>query len=188
MATNRDQFCLRQPLDVIVNVPSNRDYGRKKRGRPSAKDVALIVEIAQSSLLEDRAMVRIYGPGGIPVYWIINLVDRQVEVYSRPSKNGYRSRTDFLPGEQIPVKDRDATLGERAGESDAGQGEGLGSGAQVAVGRADPHASSRTGREGVGESVELGDRSGEGDNADLDVGQQPPDRGQSDIAQSVLTS
>jgi hypothetical protein len=37
---------------------SNRDYGRKKRGRPGAKDVALIVEIAQSSLPEDRAMVR----------------------------------------------------------------------------------------------------------------------------------
>ena len=91
-------------------------------------------------------------------------------------------------GEQIPVEDRDATVGERAGESDAGQGEGLGSGAQVAVGRADPHTSSGTGREGVGESVELGGRSGEGDDADLDVGQQPPGRGQSDIAQGLLTS
>ncbi len=89
---------------------------------------------------------------------------------------------------QIPVEERDATMGERAGESDTGQGEGLGSGAQVAVGRADPHASSRTSREGVGESVELGGRSGEGDYTDLDVGQQPPGRGQPDIAQGLLTS
>jgi Uma2 family endonuclease len=44
--------------DQAVVRGSNRDYGRKKRGRPGAKDVALIVEIAQSSLPEDRAMVR----------------------------------------------------------------------------------------------------------------------------------
>jgi Uma2 family endonuclease len=44
--------------DQAVVRGSNRDYGRKKRGRPGAKDVALIVEIAQSRLPEDRAMVR----------------------------------------------------------------------------------------------------------------------------------
>ena len=82
---------------------SNRDYGRKKRGRPSAKDVALIVEIAQSSLLEDRAMVRIYGPAGIPVYWIVNLVDRQVEVYAEPHAGGYATRVDYRSGQHVPV-------------------------------------------------------------------------------------
>ena len=34
-----------------------------------------------------------YARDGIPVYWIVNLVDRQVEVYARPVKAGrYRSR------------------------------------------------------------------------------------------------
>ena len=90
--------------------------------------------------------------------------------------------------EQIPIEDRDATVRERAGESDAGQGEGLGSGAQVAVGGAHAHASGGTGREGVGEPVELGGRSGEGDDADLDVGQESPGRCEPDIAQCLLTS
>jgi Uma2 family endonuclease len=89
--------------DQAVVRGSNRDYGRAKRGRPGAKDVALIVEIAQSSLTEDRAMVTIYGPGGIPVYWIINLVDRQVEVYSGPGPDGYASRIDYRSGQEIPV-------------------------------------------------------------------------------------
>jgi hypothetical protein len=90
--------------------------------------------------------------------------------------------------EQVPVEDRDAAVGERAGESDAGQGEGLGCGAQVSVGRTDPHAPGGTGRQSVRETVELGGRSGEGYDADLDVGQEPPRGRQSDIAQGLLTS
>ena len=89
--------------DQAVVRGSNRDYGRKKRGRPGAKDVALIVEIAQSRLPEDRAMVRIYGPGGIPAYWIVNLVDRQVEVYTAPHSGGYATRVDYRSGQHVPV-------------------------------------------------------------------------------------
>ena len=66
--------------------------------------------------------------------------------------------------------------------------EGLGSGAQITVRGAHAHTSGGTGREGIGEPVELGGRSGEGDDADLDVGQEPPGGGQSDIAQGLLTS
>jgi Uma2 family endonuclease len=89
--------------DQAVVRGSNRDYLRKKRGRPDAKDVALIAEIAQSSLTEDRAMVKIYGPGGIPVYWIINLVDRQVEVYSGPQAEGYATCDIYRSGEHVSV-------------------------------------------------------------------------------------
>ena len=31
-------------------------------------------------------MAPIYGQGGIPVYWIANLIDGQVEVYSDPDR------------------------------------------------------------------------------------------------------
>ena len=41
--------------------------------------------------------------GQIPVYWIVNLVDRQVEVYSRPGRNGYRSQKIYKSGEEVPV-------------------------------------------------------------------------------------
>jgi Uma2 family endonuclease len=48
-------------------------------------------------------MARIYGGSGIPAYWIVNLVDRQVEVYTLPYVDGYHSRQDFAPGQELPV-------------------------------------------------------------------------------------
>jgi Uma2 family endonuclease len=91
-----------EPDEAVVRG-SIRDYARGKRGKPGRQDVGLIVEVSQSSLADDRAMVRIYGPAGIPVYWIVNLVDRQVEVYSRPQPDGYATRDVFRPGEYVPV-------------------------------------------------------------------------------------
>ena len=54
----------------------------------------MVVEISDSSLSEDRKQAAIHAAGGIPVYWIVNLVDRQLEVYSDPSPSGsYSTRT-----------------------------------------------------------------------------------------------
>ena len=71
--------------------------------RLCGKDVGLIVEVAYSSLAEDRAMVAVYGRSGIPIYWILNLVDHQVEVYSCPQPDGYATRTDYQSGQHVPV-------------------------------------------------------------------------------------
>ncbi|MCY2991265.1 MAG: Uma2 family endonuclease [Planctomycetota bacterium] len=48
-----------------------------------------------------------YAVARIPVYWIVNLVDRQVEVFTNPSGPGeqpdYGVCQVFLPGDQVPV-------------------------------------------------------------------------------------
>jgi len=51
---------------------------------PGREDVALVVEVARSSLADDRALAQTYGGGGIPEYWIINVDGRQLEVYAHP--------------------------------------------------------------------------------------------------------
>jgi len=56
---------------------------------PGPADVALIVEIADSSLDDDRAMAATYGGGGIPAYWIVNVAGRQLEVYGNPVGGAY---------------------------------------------------------------------------------------------------
>jgi Uma2 family endonuclease len=56
---------------------------------PQPEDVALIVEVAKSSVAIDREQAVILGAAGVPVYWIINLPDRQLEVYSNPSGGAY---------------------------------------------------------------------------------------------------
>jgi Uma2 family endonuclease len=86
--------------DQCVVRGSVRDYARRS---PGAADVGLVVEIAESSLREDREMALTYGASGIPVYWIVNLQESQVEVYTHPTKSGYDARCDYQPGEEIPV-------------------------------------------------------------------------------------
>jgi len=77
-----------------------RDYSQRA---PGSADVALVVEISDTSLSEDRKLAQVYAASGIPVYWIVNLVDRQVEVYTVPSSTGYRSRVDFTAGQEVAV-------------------------------------------------------------------------------------
>lgn len=76
-----------------------RDYVDR---HPGPSDTALVVEVADSSLAKDRRRTKSYGPGGIPVFWIVNLVDRSVEVYSNPGPNGYATRTDYAVGTEVP--------------------------------------------------------------------------------------
>ena len=47
--------------------------------------------------------MRIYGNGGVPAAWIINLVDRQVEVFSDPCPEGYRARQVFDASQEVPL-------------------------------------------------------------------------------------
>ena len=91
--------------DLIVARGEIRDY---LRGDPEPDDVALVVEVSDSSLADDRSlMARVYGGGGVVRYWIINLVDRQVEVYSTPSGAtepiGFRHCEVYTIGQDVPV-------------------------------------------------------------------------------------
>jgi Uma2 family endonuclease len=71
---------------------------------PGPKDVSLVIEISDATLGKDRGDKRInYGRAGIPVYWIVNLVDRQIEVYSGPQPDGYATRADYRSGQHVPV-------------------------------------------------------------------------------------
>jgi Uma2 family endonuclease len=75
---------------------------------PTAADTGLIIEVADSSLLRDqRDKTRIYARAGIPAYWIINLVDRRIEVYLQPSGPtavpAYGAFQTFQPGDSVPL-------------------------------------------------------------------------------------
>ena len=58
-------------------------------GHPDGSDVALIVEVSDSMLAADRALAATYGGGNIPAYWIVNIRDRQLEVYANPAAGVY---------------------------------------------------------------------------------------------------
>lgn len=70
----------------------------------SARDVALVIEIAESSLsIDQKDRARVYASSGIPVYWIVNRVDHQIEVYTNPGPDGYRSSEILKPGQDVAV-------------------------------------------------------------------------------------
>jgi Uma2 family endonuclease len=76
---------------------------------PNATDFGIVIEVSDSSLAFDRRdKGRIYARAGIPVYWIINVADKVVEVYSDPESTanppGYRSRKDYRPGDDVPLE------------------------------------------------------------------------------------
>ena len=80
-------------------------YANYRHRIPTPDDVALLVEVSETTLRQDRGPKRAaYARAGIAVFWIVNLVARRVEVYTRPVKEGrYRSRKDYKPGQQAPV-------------------------------------------------------------------------------------
>jgi Uma2 family endonuclease len=47
-------------------------------------------EVAEASLQKDKKLkARIYAVGGVPEYWLVNLIDKVVLVHRRPLKGRY---------------------------------------------------------------------------------------------------
>lgn len=91
--------------DAIVVRGDRRDYLTRK---PFPEEISLVIEVADSSLRQDRTVKkRLYAAWGIPIYWIINLVDNQIEVYTEPTGAGrkatYQQEQIYGANDEVPV-------------------------------------------------------------------------------------
>jgi hypothetical protein len=91
--------------DAVVLRGPDTTYGKRWA---RADDVALLVEIADTSHARDSGVkLRRYAGFGIPVYWIIDLNRRLVEVrtlpYGKGKQAGYGRCEIYQDGDQIPV-------------------------------------------------------------------------------------
>lgn len=85
-STRLDEQTEPQP-DFAVLRPRDDFYRGFHAG---AGDILLLVEIADGSLKFDRVIKRpLYARAGIPEYWIVNLVDGEVEICRQPGASGY---------------------------------------------------------------------------------------------------
>jgi Uma2 family endonuclease len=75
-------------LAIVRGMP--KDY-RDQHPRP--QDVGLIVEVADTSIAKDREKRHLYARAGITTYWLVNLLDRRLEVFSSP--NTGRADSDY---------------------------------------------------------------------------------------------
>jgi Uma2 family endonuclease len=91
--------------DVLVVRGDRRQYTDR---HPGPQEVILIVEVADSSLRRDQVFKkRLYAAAGILVYWVVNLPEARIEVYTNPSgpaeRPGYRQRKDYGRSDAVPV-------------------------------------------------------------------------------------
>jgi Uma2 family endonuclease len=64
----------------------------------------LIVEVAESSLAKDRGRkLRLYATCKVPEYWVVNLVERCVEVYRGVDAATYAQMERYEPGQSIQL-------------------------------------------------------------------------------------
>jgi Uma2 family endonuclease len=81
---------------------------RRSQTHPVPSEIAIVEEVSDSSLSSDRLFKgRIYARASIPVYWIVNLIDRCVEVYSEPTgpipEPIYKSKQVYGNRKSVPV-------------------------------------------------------------------------------------
>jgi hypothetical protein len=69
---------------------SHSDYRER---HPYGNECRLVVEVADSSVERDRLKAAIYSSASVKEYWILNLVDRQLERFMEPAISGYQSST-----------------------------------------------------------------------------------------------
>lgn len=99
-----DEFSLPEP-DLAIIRGSLRDYLQR---RPNALDLGLLIEVADSTLLQEgRVKLRVYAQARLPHYWIVNITERRVEAYESPINTpdgpGYATRRDYGMGQEVPV-------------------------------------------------------------------------------------
>jgi Uma2 family endonuclease len=98
-----------EPDVAVVRGPARR----YRRSHPQSKDIALLIEVADATLRSDRTTKQqLYAGARIPVYWIVNLIDSCVEVYTLPRGGrspAYRQRQDYAANDAVPlvIEDRE---------------------------------------------------------------------------------
>ena len=93
-----------QPDLVLLHNPP---VGRP----PGPAEVALVVEVADTSLGFDRDVkLPRYSQAGISEAWLVDLNSETIEVHSGPGPGGYRRTTRYTTGERV----ESATLPELA--------------------------------------------------------------------------
>jgi Uma2 family endonuclease len=91
--------------DAVVVRGEVKDYSRR---HPGPQETALVIEVSDATLRRDRGTKkRIYARARIPVYWVINLIDMRLEVYTDPSgptrQPNYQTQRYYGIGAEIPV-------------------------------------------------------------------------------------
>ena len=96
-----------EPEPDFAILQSREDYYLS--AHPSGEDVLLVMEVSDSSIDYDRDVKQsLYAEARVSDYWIFNLFDYQLEIYSAPYQNdfgkfGYLNKRIVLPHQKVAL-------------------------------------------------------------------------------------
>lgn len=94
--------------DLMLLRPAKDDY---TSAHPGPDDVFLVIEVADSSLAHDQTTkLPLYARFGIEEVWILNVPQKQLEIYRAPNFLGYESKTILHEGKAAPARFPDAEV------------------------------------------------------------------------------
>ena len=86
-------FSRPEPDGWIAQGPLDR-YDERS---PVASEIVLVVEVSESTLPYDRTTkLELYARAALPEYWIVNLVDQQLERHRGPREDGTYDNKEVL--------------------------------------------------------------------------------------------
>jgi Uma2 family endonuclease len=85
--------------DIALLRPNPTDY---EEHHPTVADVYLIIEVSDSTLSRDcEFKADIYARSRITDYWVLDIPNRRLHVFRKPSQDGYQSRVTLTEGDSI---------------------------------------------------------------------------------------
>jgi hypothetical protein len=71
---------------------------------PEPADIGVLMEVGDSTVIDDRRYKgKLYAKEKVPEFWLINLVQRKVEVFTRPRAGKYQKKVEFTEKECVPL-------------------------------------------------------------------------------------
>ena len=89
-----------EPQPDVVLLRLRTDF--YTRAHPEARDVYLVIEVADTSVEKDRDVkFPIYARAGVPEAWLLDMVADRLEVHRHPTPDGYQDVRPFQRGESV---------------------------------------------------------------------------------------
>jgi Uma2 family endonuclease len=85
--------------DIVPLKPRGKAYLHKN---PDASDIFLLIEVADSSLEQDTTVkLELYAIMGVPEYWVADLRNNRLLLYSNPVGDSYQGVRELHCGDSV---------------------------------------------------------------------------------------
>ena len=89
-----------EPQPDLALLRSRPDFYAK--AHPGPEDILLLVEVAETSVELDRDVkLPLYARAGVPEVWLVDLPGERIEVYRKPTPQGYQEVRQVRRGDRV---------------------------------------------------------------------------------------